>query len=248
MASWWVSTFAAMADGSDPCVHALGCTLVVSIGLAVNAFFNHLAPASCRKDVFGSPLYSWRIGVIHQVILFPTCFLLAVCSTKTPLPTWSAWLNATWAELGTPWHALFHYIFFGYVAKDMTIPMALATQAHHMLCICLVVLSLLEWPQPCSATFIAMSTILETGSCALSMNRQYPASRLLSTASLLVMSLSNAAASALALWYGAYFRHPTGHGETIAGRWALPGVGFVLFYMRQDMEWKRWRSDHRKTQ
>uniref|UniRef100_A0A7S0JBE6 TLC domain-containing protein n=1 Tax=Calcidiscus leptoporus TaxID=127549 RepID=A0A7S0JBE6_9EUKA len=147
-------------------------------------------------------------------------------------------MNATWKELGSVWNALFHYAFFGYLAKDMTIPMTAALYAHHVLCLVLTVLSLAEWPYPCSAVYVAEVLILEVGSLGLGLQRTNPTSRLINLASLLIMSASNVMAAALAVWFGLYFQR----GESLAGRWVLPLVGFVLMGARQDMEWKRWRA------
>jgi hypothetical protein len=106
----------------------------------------------------------------------------------------------------------------------------------------LTVLSLAEWPVPCSAVFVLMVMVLEFGSCSLSLSRQYPTSQLLNHLSLVVMGVSNTSAALLAIWFGLYF----GRGDTLAFRWALPMIGYGMMFGRQDLEWKRWK-DHGKA-
>lgn len=222
--------------------HVLGCAVATLTGLCLNELFNRCGPARWAKDVSGSPLYSWWIGCTCQMFIFPTCFALSVLqSSHVGSLTFSLWLNSQWDEVGSMAHSIFHYAFFGYLAKDLTIPMTAVLYAHHILCLMLVVLSLAEYPTPCSAVFTTVTCVLEVGSLGLSLHRQYPANMPLSTVSMLLMTVSNFGAAALALWYGLYFERAT----SLVGRWALPVLGWMLMAARQQLEWARWVDTNR---
>jgi hypothetical protein len=222
--------------------HCLGCVLITGVGLLINSAFERYSSPRCLRLHSGSALYTYWIGCTVQLALLPALLTLIVRDTAPRFATWSLWLNAEWSQLTSPWHALFHYVFFGYLMKDMFTPMSTVFYVHHAVCMALTVLSLAEWPVPCSAVFVLMVMVLEFGSCALSLSRQYPTSQLLNHLSLVVMGVSNTSAALLAIWFGLYF----GRGDTLASRWALPMIGYGMMFGRQDLEWKRWK-DHGKA-
>ena len=123
--------------------HVSGCVAFALVGIGVNTLFNVLAPRRWLEDVSGSPRYSWWIGCTFQIVILPAFFILSVQQwwshsgyDSTPV----VWLNAEWDQIGSAPHALFHYAFFGYLAKDMAIPMTAVLYAHHIVCLILIVL------------------------------------------------------------------------------------------------------------
>lgn len=224
--------------------HVVGCAVATLTGLCLNAAFNRFGAQRWLEDVSGSPRYSWWVGCTCQMVIFPACFALSVLQSSHSALTPSLWLNSRWDEVGGLAHSIFHYAFFGYLAKDLTIPMTAVLYAHHVVCLILVVLSLTEYPTPCSAVFTTITCILEIGSCGLSLHRQFPTIMALSTASMLLMTASNTGAAALALWYGLRFERVT----SLVGRWALPVIGWLMMAARQQLEWVRWVEMHRPPQ
>ena len=99
--------------------HALWCGLSTMLGLLVNWAVG-FGPAHWRRDVWGTPWISWRIGSLHQLVIFPPCCALAVWQwwRDQETPTLAGWLHSGWAENGL-FHAAHHYVFFGYLMKDM---------------------------------------------------------------------------------------------------------------------------------
>ena len=56
-----------------------------------------------------------------------------------------AWLRSGWSG-ASRWHDLYHYVAFGYFAKDLIIPLTTEIFVHHVLCTFLAGLSL--WDPP----------------------------------------------------------------------------------------------------
>ena len=224
--------------------HFLGCITATVLGYVLNVVFERCLPKNFLKPINGSPRYTFWISFGFQTFIFPMCFMLCVFYSshmrisKETL-TVSIWLNSHWHEIESMWISIFHYCFFGYLAKDMFIPMTLPLYAHHVVCMLLILSSLFEFPTPSSsAVFITITCVLELGSCALNLHHLFPTDQLLNHMSMIIMSVSNTGAALLALWYGLYFEHAT----TMLQRWLVPVVGGFLIASRQHLEWVRWKA------
>lgn len=134
--------------------HAAWCGLSTAVGVVVN-WAVEFGPASWRRDIWGTPWISWRIGVIYQSLVFPPLLALAVAHwwRAAADPSLANWLHSAWAENGAAL-AAHHYAFFGYLMKDMFVKMDALLYLHHVVSLVLTVLSIAEWPNQCSAVYV----------------------------------------------------------------------------------------------
>ena len=158
----------------------VGCSVATVLGAAVIKLLARVVGERYHRDVAGSPLYTWWVGCLHQLVLFPGCFALAVrefaAARGDGVDDGSflhAWLASPW-DGDTFWRSVFHYVAFGYWFKDLlVVPSPPEILVHHVACLALTVLSLAspKW-LPCSATFVTgpqkgASLLLQSGVLAI---------------------------------------------------------------------------------
>ena len=129
-------------------VHLFWCICSTAFGVSLNKAIVAWAPRSWMRDVWGTPWYSWRIGSLHQALVFPPlCVAATLAWTRTAAEaTATAYLHSELSEHeGSPCHLAFHYMFWGYLMKDMFIDMEMVLYLHHVLCLVLCTMSMAGW-------------------------------------------------------------------------------------------------------
>ena len=128
--------------------HVAGCGLSAACGLTINALC--MRHSILPDTLAGSPLFSYYVSLVYQIVLFPACLLLAIKDWQKRArkvgrnASFGAWVRSGWAG-ASHWRAIFHYVAFGYFAKDLIIPLEAEIYAHHVLCSVLAALSLADF-------------------------------------------------------------------------------------------------------
>ena len=141
-----------------------------------------------------------------------------------------------------PWLRWFHYVFFGYLVKDLAIPLSTVLVAHHVVCLALTTASLLGHPLECAPLFVTTVTFLEAGSAILGYQSLFPKNRLLHRLCQVGMTLSNAASISLAVWYVRCYP------VAMNAHYLFPIVGGSLVLARQQVEVARWSTWGKKPE
>ena len=132
---------------------------------------------------------------------------------------------------------MFHHAFFGYLVKDLTLPITPVLLAHHVVCLGLVLASLCGYPSDVSALFCACVTSLELGSAVFGLQSQYPKNRTLHLLLFPWMTLSNFISASFGVWYSLHYED-----VGLASRVIFPVVGIGLCAARQAVENARFRN------
>ena len=58
--------------------HVAWCAASTAVGALVNHGCEAFGPASWKRDIMGTPWFSWRIGSLHQALVFLPCLFLSM--------------------------------------------------------------------------------------------------------------------------------------------------------------------------
>jgi len=213
-------------------LHGPGCLRWTVGGLVINELFKRVGSAHSREVIAGSPRFSWWNGVTHQFLVFPV--LCGLCIFHSGLPL-GAWLRSSGDAFY--WHRVFHHAFFGYLVKDLMLPITPVLLAHHVVCLALVVASLCGQPAPVSALFCACVTSLEAGSAVFGLQSQFPHNRSRHLLLFPWMTASNAVSASFGIWYSLYYED-----VPPVSRVVFPVVGIGLCAARQAVENARYKN------
>ena len=222
--------------------HALGLSAATLLGVGSNLAIGRFGGEWAQREIEGSPAYTYYVSCVSQALIFPAVLAMALRDwARVHGRSWCslrAWLHSRWPD-ASPWRRVFHYLVFGYFMKDMFIPMSALIYAHHVLCLLLTVASLVEPAAlPCSAVFFLITVGLEIGSFGANVARVGAPSYAASAIGLALMSASNAFAVALAAWTTLRFE-----GGRAAARAGMMVLGWLLCFLRQDSEARRFLAD-----
>lgn len=159
----------------------LACTFV---GLVLNLVVRALMGKFGSRDVNGSPIWTWAIGVTCQATVFPLTMIIAG-------------FQAT--EESVYMRRLAMYIAWGYVSKDLFFPLNAAYIAHHIACMVSIVVVL--WSTPDVLMYFSAHAVfvtMEMGSLASALTLVFePRSKLWLSLHIIIMSASNV----VAFWF-----------------------------------------------
>ena len=118
-------------------LHGRGCLTWTCGGLIINELFKRFGSKRSQEVIAGSPRFSWWTGVTHQFVdPFPVLCGLCVAEHGGPLTEWLRSYGNVYY-----FHRMFHHAFFGYLVKDLTLPITPVLLAHHVVCLGLVLAS-----------------------------------------------------------------------------------------------------------
>ena len=219
-------------DWEHSAVRSVVATL---LDAAICVLIQRFLPASYKREVSGSPLWSWYVGGFHQSVVFPACALFALSPVFSGQMTFLGWLHSSFAgataSLGCTY---LHVALIAYWAKDViAIKCSALIWAHHLVCIGGTAASLAGLLGPSAGLFGLGATVLELGSlantaCEVSPGAGGQALRMRLTP---VMLATNVTAAGLVVWYACTFRS-----VSVVARVAVVLVGVALSAIRQQ-EW-----------
>lgn len=231
-AGWAHSTLARFAICALP-------TVVLCLVLRGTA---RLFPGNCRL-VAGSPRYSYLFSAAHQAFVFPCCMGVELWAVVATGASAGDWLHSSWAG-ASPGRIAGHATLFAYWMADL-----ITTQntpliiAHHLVCLSALSVSIAELVGPSSAVCLCGAITFEAGNVCLSLSRLYESSPTINSLSVVFMTASNVLASALAMWFGAFF---DGGGAAARGVATVFALGLAAARQRSELQrWAEWRAGHR---
>ena len=213
-------------------LHGRGCLTWTCGGLIINELFKRFGSKRSQEVIAGSPRFSWWNGVTHQFVVFPLLCGLCIAEHGGPF---GIWLRSFGNEYY--FHRMFHHAFFGYLVKDLTLPITPVLLAHHVVCLALVLASLCGYPSDVSALFCACVTSLELGSAVFGLQSQFPRNRTLHLLLFPWMTLSNFISASFGVWYSLHYED-----VGVVSRIIFPVVGIGLCAARQAVENARFRN------
>lgn len=233
--------------------------------LAISAYLRHLAKAATpsgkwlRQSVGGSPRWTWCLSAWFQCLVFPALVLGSFASFASKGGSLHDWLFAapwdTASEVDsstTNWGDLsmwFHHVMLAYFLKDAFIPMVTLIIVHHVVCGLFVALSLAGYLQGSHNAFVVCTLLLEFGSAAMVFEHIKVKGKgkggaeddikdetiIFSTLTTVLMSLSNASAMAVTVYWVA-----TCEATPIAIRGVFLIVGGAVAAIREKEALDRW--------
>ena len=183
--------------------------------------------------IAGSPRFSWWNGVTHQFVVFPVLCGLCIAEHGGPL---TEWLRSYGNEYY--FHRTFHHAFFGYLVKDLTLPITPVLLAHHVVCLALVLASLCRLPVRRIRFILRLRPRRWSWApTVFGLQSQFPKNRTLHPAMTPWMTASNFISASFGVWYSLHYEN-----VGLASRIIFPVVGIGLCAARQAVENARFRN------
>ena len=188
-----------------------------------------LGPVQWRTLVNGSPVYSYYVGFVHQLFLFPALAVFSLWPVLQGAMPFSDWLHSSFSEGGgAPCGCqAFHVALLSYWLKDcLFVPMSTEIWLHHAVSLVAVITSMAGGLPKSAGVFTLGSLALELGS---GVNTCCEVSWLTFRSMLPFMVVSNCFSAALVCWYAYGF----GDLGTDLRWWMAAACGTAMCIMRQ---------------
>lgn len=222
---------------AEPTVVFSLCLAATLLETALCVALEYAVPVGWRKEVSGSPLWSWYFGGFHQAVVFPVCLALALWPVFAGDMSFSTWIRSSFSDgtatAGCVW---MHVALWAYWAKDcLAIKLSALIWAHHLVCLLSTFSSLCGFLPRSAGIFTLGAAVLELGSFANSVCEVQPGQRGQAVRPYLtpLMASSNATAIGLVVWYTCTF---DGAAREMIVWSVAAAVGTALSVVRQQ-EW-----------
>ena len=211
-------------------LHGRGCLAWTGGGLIINELFKRFGSKRSQEVIAGSPRFSWWNGLI---IYFSFRVLCGLCVAEHGGPL-TRWLRSYGNEYY--FHRMFHHAFFGYLVKDLTLPITPVLLATASSALGLCWLHYADTRQTYPLYFAPASRPWNSGR-SLASSRNFPKNRTLHLLLFPWMTASNFISASFGVWYSLHYEN-----VGLASRIIFPVVGIGLCAARRAVENARFRN------
>jgi len=178
-------------------------SVATAIGFAANAIAKRIFPGDKIK---GDPRWVYYLSLFSQMALFPPLSFLSWREQNYDL---GAWFQEPWSKLPSVHYSrLYLAALWGYWAKDMLVLSDPLIVVHHIFCMGSLIVATILRPIGGLGFIVAGTQTLEIGTVCYNWSTLYEKSKAMRAIYWTIISLSNLAASGLAIWFFTFEKMP----------------------------------------